>query len=88
MKLTYVHQSGSPPVGDGGDQYTGLDRWVVNQRRMKVSTGTDLERVQYGFDRVSAIGMAQDDIAAWDPKFQERSIGLNYVVDAFTQMKV
>ena len=27
MKLTYIQQSGSPPVGDGGDQYTGLDRF-------------------------------------------------------------
>ena len=33
MKLTYIQQSGSPPVGDGGDQYTGLDRFgrVVDQ---------------------------------------------------------
>jgi len=52
MKLTYIQQSGSPPVGDGGDQYTGLDRFgrVVDQRWLKESSGVDLERVQYGYD--------------------------------------
>jgi len=55
MKLTYIQQSGSPPVGDGGDQYTGLDRFgrVIDQRWIKDSTGADLERVEYGFDRAS-----------------------------------
>ena len=55
MKLTYIQQSGSPPVGDGGDQYTGLDRFgrVVDQRWIKASSGADLERVEYGFDRAS-----------------------------------
>jgi len=42
-------------MGDGGDQYTGLDRFgrVIDQRWIKDSTGADLERVEYGFDRVS-----------------------------------
>jgi RHS repeat-associated protein len=55
MILTYIQQSGSPPVGDGGDQYTGLDRFgrVVDQRWIKDSSGADLERVEYGFDRAS-----------------------------------
>jgi len=55
VKLTYIQQSGSPPVGDGGDQYTGLDRFgrVIDQRWIKDSSGADLERVEYGFDRAS-----------------------------------
>jgi RHS repeat-associated protein len=55
VKLTYIQQSGSPPVGDGGDQYTGLDRFgrVIDQRWIKDSSGDDLERVEYGFDRAS-----------------------------------
>ena len=55
MRLTYIQQSGSPPVGDGGDQYTGLDRFgrVIDQRWIKDSSGADLERVEYGFDRAS-----------------------------------
>ena len=42
-------------MGDGGDQYTGLDRFgrVIDQRWIKDSSGADLERVQYGFDRAS-----------------------------------
>jgi RHS repeat-associated protein len=52
MKLTNIKQ-GSEPVGDGGDQYTGWDRFgrVIDQRWVKSSSGADLERVQYGFDR-------------------------------------
>jgi RHS repeat-associated protein len=79
MKLTYIQQSGSPPIGDGGDQYTGLDRFgrVVDQRWMKESSGTDLERVQYGFDRASnrvwranpvaeALSANQDELYTYD----------------------
>ena len=53
-KLTYIKQ-GAEPVGDGGDQYTGWDRFsrVVDQRWLKTSTGAPLERVQYGFDQAS-----------------------------------
>ena len=41
--------------GDGGDQYTGWDRFsrVVDQRWIVTSSGTALERVQYGFDRAN-----------------------------------
>ena len=53
MKLTYIKQ-GAEPVGDGGDQYTGLDRFgrVVDQRWIK-NNGTALERVDYGYSRAS-----------------------------------
>ena len=79
MKLTYIQQSGSPPVGDGGDQYTGLDRFgrVVDQRWIKESSGADLERVEYGFDRASnrvwrdntvadALSAKQDEFYTYD----------------------
>jgi RHS repeat-associated protein len=41
--------------GDGGDQYTGLDRFgrVVDQRWLKTSTGTATDRFKYGYDRNS-----------------------------------
>ena len=43
--LTYIKQD-AEPVGDGGDQYTGWDRFsrVIDQRWIKTSTGTALER--------------------------------------------
>ncbi len=66
-------------MGDGGDQYTGLDRFgrVVDQRWMKESSGADLERVQYGFDRASnrvwranpvaeALSANQDELYTYD----------------------
>jgi len=51
MKLTYIKQTGEP-VGDGGDQYTGLDRFgrVVDQRWPQGEA--ELERVDYGFSMV------------------------------------
>lgn len=51
-KLTYVASSGT---GDAGDQYTGLDRFgrIVDQRWVKISTGADLDRYQYAYDRNS-----------------------------------
>ena len=79
MKLTYIQQSGSPPVDDGGDQYTGLDRFgrVIDQRWMKDSSGADLERVEYEFDRASnrvwrnntvadALSAKQDEFYTYD----------------------
>jgi YD repeat-containing protein len=54
VELTYIKQSGESD-GDGGDKYTGLDRFarVVDHRWRKQSSGAHLERVQYGFDRAS-----------------------------------
>jgi RHS repeat-associated protein len=41
------------PVGDAGDQYTGLDRFgrVVDQRWVTTATGAALDEYQYGYDR-------------------------------------
>jgi YD repeat-containing protein len=52
-ELTYIKQ-GSEGTGDGGDQYTGWDRFsrVIDQRWIN-SSGTALERVKYGYDRAS-----------------------------------
>jgi RHS repeat-associated protein len=52
IALTYVKQTGENN-GDGGDQYTGLDRFgrVVDQRWLVTSTGTATDRFQYGYDR-------------------------------------
>jgi RHS repeat-associated protein len=51
-ELTYVKLTGEPN-GDGGDQYTGLDRFgrVVDQRWIITATGTATVRTQYGYDR-------------------------------------
>jgi RHS repeat-associated protein len=52
IELTYVKQSGESN-GDGGDQYTGLDRFgrVVDQRWINTSTSTATDRFQYGYDQ-------------------------------------
>src|SRR5580693_9094419 len=54
MQLTYIQQSGSPPVGDGGDQYTGWDRFgrVIEQLWINDS-GTALEQTEYGYDEAN-----------------------------------
>jgi hypothetical protein len=52
IDLTYVKRTGETN-GDGGDQYTGLDRFgrVVDQRWLVASSGTATDRFKYGFDR-------------------------------------
>ncbi|MEI9896723.1 MAG: hypothetical protein WDN28_23400 [Chthoniobacter sp.] len=54
VEMTYIAQPGQP-YGDGGDQYTGLDRFnrIVDVPWLITGTSNYLERVQYGFDRVS-----------------------------------
>jgi len=52
VKLSYIQQSGdSFYSNDGGDQYTGLDRFgrVIDQYWLSSSATTD--RFQYGYDR-------------------------------------
>jgi RHS repeat-associated protein len=61
VKLTYVQQAGDAAAnGDGGDQYTGLDRFgrVIDQNWVRTSAaadgsaaGTSTARYQYGYDR-------------------------------------
>jgi hypothetical protein len=82
--LTYIQQTSSnPPVGDGGDQYTGWDRFsrVIDQRWIATGTVTDLERVQYGFDQAGnrvwrdnpvadAASANQDEFYTYDGLYQ------------------
>ena len=54
VDLTYIQQSGDSSANtDGGDQYTGLDRFgrVIDQNWVNTSTGSHPERFQYGYDR-------------------------------------
>jgi hypothetical protein len=82
MALTYIKQ-GTEPIGDGGDQYTGWDRFtrVIDQRWILTSTGAALERIQYGFDRANnrlyranmvaeSLSAAQDEYYTYDTLYQ------------------
>src|SRR5207249_6383340 len=79
VDLTYIKQNGESN-GDAGDQYTGLDRFgrVVDQRWIKTSTGTALERIQYGFDRANnrtfrdnlVAASGQDEYYTYDGLYQ------------------
>ncbi|MDR3618225.1 MAG: RHS repeat-associated core domain-containing protein [Paludisphaera borealis] len=61
LKLTYVRQAGDAAAnGDGGDQYTGVDRFgrVIDQNWLRTAAaadgsaaGTSTVRLQYGYDR-------------------------------------
>ena len=54
IELTYVEQPGDSYANtDGGDQYTGLDRFgrVIDQNWINTSTGTSTDRFQYGYDQ-------------------------------------
>ncbi|AGA25127.1 RHS repeat-associated core domain-containing protein [Singulisphaera acidiphila] len=52
VALSYVKRTGESN-GDGGDQYTGLDRFgrIIDQRWLNPATGTATDRFQYGYDR-------------------------------------
>ncbi|HWE97544.1 MAG TPA: RHS repeat-associated core domain-containing protein [Tepidisphaeraceae bacterium] len=54
VDLSYIQQAGDPNANaDGGDQYTGLDRFgrVIDQNWVNTGTGTSAVRYQYGYDR-------------------------------------
>jgi len=70
IELTYIKQ-GSEPVGDAGDQYTGLDRFgrIIDVRWLKTATTTDIDRFKYGFDYASNRTWRQNLLAPssnWD----------------------
>jgi RHS repeat-associated protein len=52
IALSYIQQG---TVTDGGDQYTGLDRFgrVLDQNWLNTGQGISLVRLQYGYDRNS-----------------------------------
>ena len=54
VNLSYIEQPGETNVNtDGGDQYTGLDRFgrVIDQNWVATATGTSTDRFQYAYDR-------------------------------------
>jgi|GEM_PF-268111 len=64
VALSYVKQPGEAD-GDAGDPYTGFDRFgrLTDQRWTDTTTGTDLARLGYGFDRAGNRTF-RDDLAA------------------------
>jgi RHS repeat-associated protein len=95
VALTYLKQSGdSDLTGDRnpGDDYYGLDRFGrVQDQRWRKGT-SDLERVQYGYDRASnrvwrqnLVGTTgQNEFYTYDGLYQIKSLarGTNFTVDS------
>jgi len=83
-ELTYVKLTGESN-GDGGDQYTGWDRFsrLIDQRWITNSSGAALERTQYGYDRVGnrlwRDNLVADGISANQDEF--------YMCDGLYQLK-
>ena len=56
VALSYIQQPGDTLAGgDGGDRYTGLDRFgrVIDQNYVNTSTGISTDRFQFAYDRNS-----------------------------------
>lgn len=53
VELSYLKENGAPE-GDAGDSYNGYDRFgrTVDMRWVKTTGGTELDRIQYGYNRV------------------------------------
>jgi hypothetical protein len=81
--LTYIKQ-GLEPVSDGGDQYTGWDRFsrVIDQRWIQTRSGLALERIQNGFDQASnrqwpqnlVTGTGQYEFYTYDGLYQLKNL--------------
>ena len=57
-QLSYVQQTGDGnAITDGGDRYTGLDRFgrILDQNWINYGAGTTTDRFQYGYDRDSNV---------------------------------
>ncbi|MCX6908426.1 MAG: RHS repeat-associated core domain-containing protein [Verrucomicrobia bacterium] len=52
VDMTFIAQNGEP-VGDAGDQYSGLDRFSRVEDIRWIKSANHLERVQHGYDRAS-----------------------------------
>jgi RHS repeat-associated protein len=79
IDLTSIKQSGESN-GDAGDPYTGLDRFgrVVDQRWLTASTGTAVDRYQYGYDR--------DSNALYRDNLVNSAFGELYAYDGLNQL--
>jgi RHS repeat-associated protein len=81
VNLTYIKQGNDPNAnGDGGDQYTGLDRFgrVIDQNWYNTSTSTSTDRFQYGYDR--------DSDLLWRNNLVNAGFGELYAYDALNQL--
>ncbi len=54
VELTYIKEAGQP-VGDAGDDYIGFDRFgrTIDMNWRKTVGGTELDHIQYGYNRAS-----------------------------------
>ncbi len=78
IALSYRHASGEP-AGDGGDPYSGYDRFgrTVDMHWIKILSAESVQsvdRIQYGYDRMSRRLWRQDLAAPADTK-QDRFYG-------------
>jgi RHS repeat-associated protein len=81
VNLTYVKQGSDPNAnGDGGDQYTGLDRFgrVIDQNWYNTNTATSTDRFQYGYDR--------DSNVLWRNNLVNAAFGELYAYDSLNQL--
>jgi YD repeat-containing protein len=69
VNLTYILQGNDPNANhDGGDQYTGLDRFgrVIDQNWYNTATTSSVDRYQYGYDRNSNVLWKQNLLAGYN----------------------
>jgi RHS repeat-associated protein len=78
--MTAVKTSSGDPNGDAGDQYIGLDRFGRLEDARWRKSGDDIERVEYGFDRVGNRTWRRNRIAP-DENFDE-----HYAYDGLYQV--
>ncbi|HEY7312113.1 MAG TPA: hypothetical protein VH643_22300 [Gemmataceae bacterium] len=67
VNLTYIEQGSDPNANhDGGDQYTGLDRFgrVIDQNWVNTTTGQSSDRFQYGYNQDSDVLYKQNLVDA------------------------
>ena len=86
VQLTY-EKTASMPLGDAGDQYTGYDRFgrTVDMRWVPTGGGSELDRIQYGYDRannrtwrrnLAAEDGGQDNAYGYDGLYQVKQAAL------------
>jgi RHS repeat-associated protein len=81
VNLTYIQQTGDSNANtDGGDKYTGLDRFgrVIDRNWLNTSTGTSTDRFQYGYDR--------DSNVLWRNNLVNTAFGELYSYDNLNQL--
>jgi RHS repeat-associated protein len=78
VNLTFIQQAGdSNAITDGGDQYTGLDRFgrIIDQNSVNATTGTSTDRFQMGYDQDGNVTYRQNlSNAAFSELYQNDSL--------------